>query len=558
MVTKIKILSAFFILFFGFLIARLSYWQILKSSDLASVAKNQHSSSIITSAPRGSIVAPDGSYWTVRMDSWDLIANTTLLKGDIKNISQKLSVLLSDDEVKINSLLSKNGTYIPIKQRLSTEVKNNVEALKIPGLTFETEESRFYPEASSSAQLLGFVGKDDNGSDIGYFGLEGYYNLALSGKSGYLTGEKDAKGSPILINGSQKVSAISGVNLVTSIDKRIQLLAERKLKEGIEKYGAKGGSVTIMDPYTGQILAMTSLPSFDPSKYWTFNNSSFKNPVISNSFEPGSIFKVLVVASGLDANVIQPDTECDICGGPLKIDKYEIKTWNNKYTENINMTDVIVNSDNVGMSFIGQKLGKEKMYDYLDSFGIGKITGVDLQGESAPAMRKKGTWNDVDLVTSSFGQGIAVTGIAMVRAVSAIANGGHLVTPRVVTNIKGDGWSEKVKSNPTQRIISSEAAAETAEMMYQAVERGEAKWTKIPGFKVAGKTGTAQIPVAGHYDSTNTNHSFVGFAPLNKPKFVMLVTLLSPQSSPWAAETAAPLWFSVARELFPYLGISPD
>jgi cell division protein FtsI/penicillin-binding protein 2 len=264
------------------------------------------------------------------------------------------------------------------------------------------------------------------------------------------------------------------------------------------------------------------------------------------------------MAAGLDTKVIKPDTECDICGAPLKLDKYFIKTWNNEYTQNINMTDVIVHSDNVGMSYIGQKLGADNLYDYLDKFGFGKPTGIDLQGESAPKLREKGTWNVVDLATTSFGQGIAVTGIEMIRAVSTIANGGYLITPKVVDKIEGDGWQEQTKTEAPQRIISEESARETTRMMVEAVNRGEAQWVKIPGFSVAGKTGTAQIPVAGHYDATNTNHSFIGFAPANKAKFIMLVTLQSPQTSPWAAETAAPLWFTIGRELFPYLGIQPD
>jgi cell division protein FtsI/penicillin-binding protein 2 len=198
------------------------------------------------------------------------------------------------------------------------------------------------------------------------------------------------------------------------------------------------------------------------------------------------------------------------------------------------------------------------MYDYLTKFGIGQKTGIDLQGVVAPKRRQKGTWNVVDLATTSFGQGVAVTGIEMLRAVSVIANGGYLVTPRVVNLVKGDGWEERVESEAPVRIISQEAATETTQMMVEAANRGEAKWCKIPGYNIAGKTGTAQIPVAGHYDATNTNHSFVGFAPSVNAKFVMLITLKSPQSSPWAAETAAPLWYAVAKDLFPYFGIAPD
>jgi cell division protein FtsI/penicillin-binding protein 2 len=256
--------------------------------------------------------------------------------------------------------------------------------------------------------------------------------------------------------------------------------------------------------------------------------------------------------------VVTPDTKCEICSGPLKLDKYIIKTWNDKYTPDISMTDVIIESDNIGMSFVGQKLGADNLYDYLAKFGIGQKTGIDLQGEVAPKLREKGTWNIVDLATASFGQGVAVTGIEMVRAVAVIANGGYLVTPRVVSSVNGDGWEEKTDFGVPLTVISKDAANKATQMMVDAANKGEAKWCKIPGFNVAGKTGTAQIPVAGHYDATNTNHSFIGFAPATNPKFVMLVTLKSPQTSPWAAETAAPLWYAIAKDLFPYFGIAPD
>ncbi len=565
---KIKILCLVFILLFVGLILRLCYWQVAKSEELSQQAKFQYSSSKVTQAPRGNILASDDSFWVVRTEAFLVYANTNIINQTPENIANKLAPYFVEDpsdhalllaEVdRLQVLLSKKSSWVPLKQKINNDTKRNIEALKISGIGFENQESQYYPEASSSAQTLGFVGRDDNGNDIGYFGLEGYYNLPLSGKSGFVGRDKDAKGAPILFAGSQQVNAISGVDLKTSIDKRAQFLIEEKLKEGIEKYGAKGGSITIMDPNNGEILAMASSPSYDPQKYREYSDELFKNPVISNTFEPGSIFKVLVMAAGLDKGVIQPDTPCDICGQSLKIDKFEIKTWNNKYTPNLSMTDVIVNSDNVGMSFIGQKLGADTMYDYLTKFGIGKRTGIDLQGETPSQLRQKGTWNIVDLATASFGQGVAVTGIQMIRAVAAIANGGYLVTPHVVKAIRGDGWEEKVRLDNSERIVSTQAANETTQMMVEAVERGEAKWTKISGYKVAGKTGTAQIPVAGHYDPTNTNHSFIGFAPAEKPKFIMLVTLQSPQSSPWAAETAAPLWFNVARDLFPYLGIAPS
>ncbi len=551
------------------LFARLFYWQVLESSRLSAEAKKQYNSSEVISAPRGNILASDGSYWVVRTQSWLVWANPRALEDSPSHLANKLAPFFVEDPTdkemllaevdRIQSLLGKDGvSWVSIKQKITDETKRNIEAMNLKGIGFDAQESSYYPEASAAAQLLGFVGKDEAGKDVGYFGLEGYYDLPLSGKPGFIGGQKDAHGSPILLGGTTQVSAVSGVDLQTTIDKRIQTVVEEGLQKGIEKYGAAKGSVIVMDPTTGEILAMASLPSFDPLKYSEYNDALFKNPVITDTFEPGSILKIVVMAAGLDAGVVEPDTKCEICAGPLKLDKYFIKTWNDEYHPDISMTDVIVESDNVGMSFVGQKLGADALYDYLHKFGIGEKTGIDLQGEAAPKLRERGTWNIVDLATASFGQGVAVTGIEMIRAAAAIANGGYLVTPRVVNSIKNDGWQEKIETDKPVRIISQKAASEITQMMVEATERGEAKWTRIPGFSVAGKTGTAQIPVAGHYDLTNTNHSFIGFSPAQNPKFIMLVTLRSPQTSPWAAETAAPLWYSIAKELFPYLGIQPS
>ena len=551
------------------LFARLFYWQGFENSRLSAEGKKQYNSSEVISAPRGNILASDGSYWVVRTQSWLVWANPRALEDSPSHLANKLAPFFVEDPTdkemllaevdRIQSLLGKDGvSWVSIKQKITDETKRNIEAMNLKGIGFDAQESSYYPEASAAAQLLGFVGKDEAGKDVGYFGLEGYYDLPLSGKPGFIGGQKDAHGSPILLGGTTQVSAVSGVDLQTTIDKRIQTVVEEGLQKGIEKYGAAKGSVIVMDPTTGEILAMASLPSFDPLKYSEYNDALFKNPVITDTFEPGSILKIVVMAAGLDAGVVEPDTKCEICAGPLKLDKYFIKTWNDEYHPDISMTDVIVESDNVGMSFVGQKLGADALYDYLHKFGIGEKTGIDLQGEAAPKLRERGTWNIVDLATASFGQGVAVTGIEMIRAAAAIANGGYLVTPRVVNSIKNDGWQEKIETDKPVRIISQKAASEITQMMVEATERGEAKWTRIPGFSVAGKTGTAQIPVAGHYDLTNTNHSFIGFSPAQNPKFIMLVTLRSPQTSPWAAETAAPLWYSIAKELFPYLGIQPS
>lgn len=555
---RLKVISFIFLLGFVAIISRLFYWQVVMRKDLSRQAAYQYKGSETTVAPRGSILAVDGTWLAAARTNWLLFADKPKLEN-LNLVANSLSPILEEESMDIYKRINKEGAvWLPIKHKITNEQKEKIEKLGLSGIGFEAEESRFYPEGSSSAQLLGFVGKNESGEDIGYFGLEGYYDLSLRGKSGFKSQEKDLSGAPLISSGIKEISNVSGTNLITYIDKGIQAKAEEKLKLGIEKYGAKEGSVVIMDPKTGGIIAMASYPSYDPFKYGEYDGSLYKNPVISDVFEPGSIFKVVVMAAALDAGVVEPDTKCDICDGALKVDKYFIETWNKKYYPESTMTDVIVHSDNVGMSFVAQKMGYDLMYDYLEKFGIGSLTGIDLQGESSVQLRKKGTWNIVDLVTSSFGQGIATTPIQILRASSVVANKGVMVTPKVVKAIELDGWQQDVKNEEKVRVISKEASEKMTSIMVESARHGEAQWTNLKGFSVAGKTGTAQIPIAGHYDAEKTIASFVGFAPANNPKFIMLVTLKEPQSSQWASETAAPLWYSIARDLFIFFGIQPE
>lgn len=568
MLLRLKLFLITILLGFSLLIARLFYWQVYKGGELSIQAREQQKAGIILSAPRGEILASDGSWLVASTDAWLVYASLPDIVEDKVTIADKLAPIFVDDLTEKSALLDEAGrikellsnedlVWVPLKQRVDLETKKKIEEMEIEGIGFERQEGRSYPEASVAAHLLGFVGKDEEGKDKGYSGLEGYYDLVLSGKPGFLMREKDASGKPIAAGDSKEVAAVEGVNLLTHIDKGIELNLDLKLLEGIEKYGAVGGTAIIMDPKTGGIIAMSSYPSYDPGNYFDYGDKYFVNPAISLSFEPGSVFKVLVMSSALDAGVIEPDTKCDICEGPVRIDKYTIETWNSEYRPDSDMTEIIVNSDNVGMVFVGQKLGVEKMYEYLQNFGIGEKTGIDLQGEMSPKLREKSEWGLIDLATASFGQGVAVTPIQMLRAVGAIANRGVMLTPQVVDKIVGENWEEDIAYSAGKRIISEKAAKDMTAMMAEAAKNGEAKWTNIGGFRVAGKTGTAQIPIAGHYDEDKTIASFIGFAPYENPKFVMLVTLHEPESSPWASETAAPLWYSIAKDLFVHYGIQP-
>ncbi|MEK7112744.1 MAG: penicillin-binding protein 2 [Patescibacteria group bacterium] len=566
---RLKFVFLFLLIAFLALTVKLFFWQVIKSKDLASEARSQYQSGELLSAPRGNILAKDGTWLAARVEAWRVYAELPNLSESPKKIAEELApffveeaddttLLLSEIDRLTEILSKKEVVWVPLKQKVSPNIKKNIEALELKGIGFERQEDRIYPEASTAAHLLGFVGKNKEGADVGYFGLEGYYNPSLSGKPGFQALEIDARGVPILIGNSSEITAIGGVDLLTHIDRTVQHSLEKRLQEGIEKYGAVGGTVIVMNPANGAILGMSSFPSYDPKTYGKFGNEFFRNSAVSDTFEPGSVFKVLVLASALDADVVRSDTKCDICGGPLAVDKYLIETWNKEYHPDSTVLDVIVNSDNVGMAFVGQKLGADKLYDYLDKFGIGKLTGIDLQGEASPGLRERGSWNIVDLSTASFGQGVAVTPIQMIKAVAAIANGGRVVKPQVVDKLLGEGWEEDIKPEIGERILAEGTAAEMTAMMVEAAKNGEAKWTALRGFKVAGKTGTAQIPIAGHYDEEKTNATFIGFAPADKPKFIMLVTLREPKSSPWASETAAPLWYSIVKDLFPYFSIQPE
>lgn len=571
MEVRAKILAFFLFLGAMIVVSRLFFWQVVKGPQLSVLARSQYLKGEELFSRRGSILARDGQPLAITSRAWSVWVEPQKFDktpGEVSAYLAKTLVngfqatrsaeLLNLEKQRIYKLIGKEGArWVLVREKINSSQKAEIEKLNLSGINFIEDQARMYPEGTMAATLLGFVGKNEQGSDQGYFGLEGFYDLTLSGKSGFMKQEKDAKGNPIPFGLLTQVAPVNGFHLHTFIDRTVQYIIEKELKSAVEKYSAKRGSVTVITP-SGEVLGMTSFPSYDPGDYKNFDTSLFKNPVVSDSFEPGSVFKVLVMASALDSGEVSPDTRCDNCTGPVSIDKYSIKTWNDKYFPDSTMSDIITHSDNVGMVFVAGKLGIEKTVSYLGRFGIGQPTAIDLQEEASPNFRASKDWSEVDLATAGFGQGIAVTPIQFIRGVAAIANGGVLPEIRLVGEIASDGFVQDVKNGDGERVISKKSADEVRDMMVRAVEEGEAKWAKPQGFRIAGKTGTAQIPIAGHYDPEKTIASFVGFAPSENPKFVMLVTLQEPASSPWGSETAAPLWFSIAKELFPYFGIQPS
>jgi len=579
-VDRIKLLQIIILACGILILSRLLYWQFIAGTKLTPNALLLDSE---IPASRGEIYTSDNFPIVANQEAFLVYAKPTEIEKNTRDVAKILAPNLisekyatassnfseeelkqKEDEIKIKEeelekkLGSKNLVWVQLARKVSKNIKEKIENEKIKGLGFERDEKRFYAEASMSAQLLGFVGSDKFGRDTGYFGLEGYYDLQLKGKNGQLGQEKDPFGLAILVGKYRPITPEKGASLYTSIDRAIQFIVEDKLRQAVTRYGAKEGSVIIADPKTGKILAMATFPAYSPAFREEFDEKFYKNPVVADTFEPGSIFKPIVMASALDLSLIEPDTKCDICSGPTKIGGFEISTWNKKYNPDSSMTEVIIHSDNIGMTFVAKKMGADRFYNYITRFGFGKTTKIDLQEESPGFIRPKDEWKEIDLATSSFGQGIAVTPIQIVQAISAIANGGKLVTPKVVTKIDDGGRIQQIESISQKQVIKSKTATQITEMMVSAVELGESRVFAPKGYRIAGKTGTAQIPVAGHYDPNKTIASFVGFAPAQDPKFVMLVRFTEPSSSPFGSETAAPTFFEIAKEIFTYFGISPQ
>lgn len=553
---RLKIIAALFFIFLLLIWLRLFYWQIIRGEALASDALSQYITEYSIYPQRGNILTRDQSSLVTNEAAYLAYAEPKKLPEESEYLT-KLANLLELEEASISARLETDKSWVPIKHGLSKDTRDVIANLDISGIGFEEESKRFYPESSSSSHLLGFVGKDVSGYPLGYFGLEGFYNEVLGGKPGFVRQEKDAIGLPIPIGRESRVDPLDGSDLLLYIDRGIQQLVESHLKKGIERYGAKSGGVIVMEPQTGEILAMASLPAYDPSSRGQYDSSLYKNPLIADTYEPGSTFKILVMAPAINEKVVEASTVYDE-SGPVEIQGYKIRTWNNEYTGKITMTQVLERSSNVGMVFVGGKLGVDKFYEYLTRFKFGQKTGIDLQEEVSSKLRPKNEWRKIDLATASFGQGIAVTPIQLIRAAATLANGGLLVTPRVAAEIRSiDGEVVELETLPPEQVIAPSTAAILSEMMVSAVENGEAKWAKPAGFRIAGKTGTAQVPIAGHYDPDKTIASFIGFAPVDEPEFIMLVVLREPTSSPWGSETAAPLFFDIARDLFAYLDISP-
>ncbi len=553
---KLNFVFFIFLLFFLLITIKLFVLQILKP------IKNfpEYLKTYKLNSERGKIYDQNGDILATNELTYQLIIDPKKISEE--NLKEQyfdfLEKNLGIDRASLEAKFNPQLQWLPIK-KIGLEQKKSLEKNSLFNFYFEENQQRFYPESSLSAHLTGFVGKNDKGESVGYFGVEGYYNKELTGIPGIIKTERNIFNLPIIIGNQEILSPKNGRDIYLTINKGVQKIIKEKLQASLEKYQAKAGCIIVVNPNGMEILGLVCLPDYDPNEYYHYDNEIFKNPAISQLYEPGSIFKPLIVAAALEAKKIKPTDTVDE-DKPYQIGEYQIKTWNNQYEGKISITRVLEKSSNVGMIKIGNKLGEKNLYQYLKKYGFDELTGIDLQEEISGSIKPINQWYPIDFATVTFGQGIAVTPMQMITAFASIINGGYLYQPRVVKEIVDEKKSYPIKNHLKRKILSEKTSEIIKKMLYSTVENAEVNWQKIkpPGYQIGGKTGTAQIPIAGHYDPNKTVASFIGFFPVTQPKYLILVILKEPSTSIWGSETAAPTFFEVVKELIVYYNIPPD
>jgi cell division protein FtsI/penicillin-binding protein 2 len=559
--TRLKLFGVFIIIVVAGLFWRMYILQVLQHEKYLTLAKNQQRYEITEMGQRGRIYVHDSpidsrAYYPLAFDQKKFAV--WVVPKQVKNKAESakiLSQLLSMPESEVFEKINNDKLYIPpIKHGLSLDESKVVKDKKLSGVLIVPEYSRYYPEGTLASQVLGYVNAEGNGN----YGFEGKYNAEMKGKEGRVKGEKDTLGRVISLLEQEEPE--DGASYVLTIDRSVQYFVEKKLKEALELYKATSGSVVIMDVKTGGIVAMASLPTYDPNNFRVQANldpSLFMNPVISSPFEPGSIFKPMIMSAAIDQGLVAPETKGNFAASVV-VDGYTINTAERKAFGEEDMTQVLQNSDNVAMVWLSEKLGKDNMYKYVQSYNILERTGVDLDGETTGWTDALKLWRDSKRATVSFGQGITATPLQMVAAYAAIANNGVYVKPHVVDKIVfPDGTEKQIEKVEEQRVISEDTAKKMQEMLYQVVEKGHSWRAKVPGYKIGAKTGTAQISTNGVYEESEDGlgiyiHTLAGFAPTNDPQFAMIVKLDRPKSARYAESTAAPMFGEISSFLLNY------
>lgn len=569
---RIRIAVLLFTLAYGIVMARLAFLMLFQHNFYTALAVGAQDISTKLYPRRGEVFAQDfrtGERYplAINRDYFLIYADTRkILTDDAANeAANKLAEIFSytpERKLEVYAGLNKRSDpYEPIEQKVDEATTDRVRALNLPGIGFVRRSYRYYPEGNLAASVIGFVRLDETGKDIGQYGIEGYWHKELAGSGGFLEGKRSAAGQLIPLAGRLFTPPKDGADILLTIDRTLEYKACERLRQGFIEYGATSASLIIMDPRTGAIRAMCSLPDFDPNAYGKIASIDvYNNTSIFTAYEPGSVFKPLTMAAAINEELVSPDTlfhdtgERDVgCSKP-------VTNANNKVYGTQTMTGVLENSINTGVSYVVEKLGKKKFREYVEKFGFGLKEGIELatevEGNISSLSNGKKDGMDCYTATGAFGQGLTVTPLQMATAISSIANGGLLMKPYIVDEIAySDGRVEKTGPKEIRRAISTRSASLVRGMMASVVDRGQSKRAQVAGYYVSGKTGTAQIAGPGGY-TAETNHSFVGFAPADDPRFVMVVKFEKPARA-YADATASPVFADVAKFALQYYGVAP-
>jgi cell division protein FtsI (penicillin-binding protein 3) len=535
------------------LVAQLARWQLFEGQNLAEAATDESQKRETIDARRGTIYSADGRALATDVYASTLSAAPQEIE-DPYELADRLFPLVGMSRDDLASSLHSDSPWVPIADEVPLRVSDEIVSWDEAGVYVEPRLSRSYPDVGLMEPMLGFV----NRARDGFYGIEGQYDALLRGQPGARLGEMDVYGQDVPFGATVLEPPVDGSDVYLTIDSRVQYVLWRELRDGLEKYQATSGSIIVLDPRTGAIIGAVYLPSYDPNSYETAETARFEDPMVSQEYEPGSVFKVITMAAGLDAAVVEPDTVYNDTG-EFDIAGVTVRNWDRLAHGNVTMTEVLSKSLNTGASFVSTTLGAERFYQYVAAFGFGQTTGIDLQGEVAGTVKAPGDgrWYEADLATNSFGQGLACTPLQMLASIAAIANGGVLMQPYVVGAVSQGGQMQVTEPVAVRQVVSAETALTLTQMLVQVV-KDETNGAAVPGFTVAGKTGTAQIPIPGGYDPSGTIASFVGYFPAEAPRLCILVKIDRPQASQWGSQVAAPIFSRVASELVLLLGIEPS
>lgn len=551
---RITILFLMIFMFTGILTGRLFYLQVLKAEYYQKIAENQRLRDIPLEPKRGMIFDRNHRPLAVSFDA-DCVYAVPRQVTDVAKTAKTVAEILSMPEETVYNLLTRNLSFVWLKRKALPEEAEMIRRARLPGIEVIPKAQRFYPQSKLAAQVLGFAGIDNQGLE----GLEKYYDEYLRGVPGSQQAEFDSRGQSIPLGERRYVPPRDGVSLVLTLDERIQHIAERELEKAVLQEGAKRGCIVVMNPITGEILAMAVYPTFDPNNYQNYPVNTWRNWPVTDQFEPGSTFKIVTAAAALEEGVVRRDSVF-FDPGFLLVDNTRLGCWRAGGHGRQTFVEATENSCNPVFATLALRLGKEKFYHYLEAFGFGSPTGIDFPGEARGIVPPLSRIKNVELATIGFGQGISVTPVQLLQALAVIANGGFLLEPRLVREVRTvDGEViKRFEKKVVRRVLSEKTAEELKLILESVVTQGSGNRAQIPGYRVAGKTGTAQKPVGGAYGAERIA-SFLGFAPVEDPQVAALVILDEPQGPvKYGGVITAPVFAAVVRDVLRYLGVPPS